>query len=74
MWFLDSWQRYGEISVVAKDSLAELPLGLSFQKVSHDEGLAPYFRENLRSELKALFNAKTPTWRMGHFKGRRGAI
>ena len=53
--------RYGEISVAAKDSLAELPLGLRFQKVSHDEGLAPYFRENLRSELKALFNAKTST-------------
>ena len=52
-------ERYGEISDLEKDSLSSLPLGLKFQKVSHDEGLAPYFRENLRNELKALFNAKT---------------
>jgi penicillin-binding protein 1A len=52
-------ERYGEISDLEKDSLSSLPLGLKFQKVSHDEGLAPYFRENLRGELKALFNAKT---------------
>jgi penicillin-binding protein 1A len=52
-------ERYGEITAVQEDSLSSLPLGLRYQKVSHDEGLAPYFRENLRSELKALFNAKT---------------
>tara|TARA_B100000767_G_scaffold43660_4_gene37686 strand:- start:6250 stop:8730 length:2481 start_codon:yes stop_codon:yes gene_type:complete len=51
--------RYDEISANEKDSLAQLPLGLRFQKVSHDEGLAPYFRENLRSDLKKLFNNKS---------------
>lgn len=51
--------RYNEITSSQRDSLAALPLGLRFQKVSHDEGLAPYFRENLRAELKGLFSAKT---------------
>jgi len=51
-------QRYGRINEVEADSLRALPLGLSYQKVSHDEGLAPYFREALRAELKELFGAK----------------
>ena len=51
-------QRYGRINAAEADSLRALPLGLSYQKVSHDEGLAPYFREALRAELKTLFGAK----------------
>ena len=66
-------ERYGKISGLEKDSLSSLPLGLQFQKVSHDEGLAPYFRENLRVELKGLFNAKTATgeWRISKADGSR---
>jgi penicillin-binding protein 1A len=51
-------QRYGRINASEADSLRALPLGLNYQKVSHDEGLAPYFREALRAELKELFGAK----------------
>ena len=51
-------QRYGRINAAEADSLRALPLELSYQKVSHDEGLAPYFREALRAELKTLFGAK----------------
>ena len=51
-------QRYGRINEAEADSLRALPLGLNYQKVSHDEGLAPYFREALRAELKELFGAK----------------
>lgn len=51
-------QRYGRINEAEADSLRALPLGLNYQKVSHDEGLAPYFREALRGELKDLFGAK----------------
>jgi len=40
------------------DSLADLPLGLKFQTVDHKEGLAPYFREVLRAELKEMFSEK----------------
>lgn len=42
----------------AYDSLRTLPLGLDFQTVNHQEGLAPYFREILRGELKDLFQKK----------------
>ena len=35
------------------DSLKELPLKLDFHKVDHKEGLAPYFREELRRILRA---------------------
>jgi penicillin-binding protein 1A len=40
------------------DSLKQLPLELHFQKVDHKEGLAPYFREVLRAELKKILLAK----------------
>lgn len=35
------------------DSLKQLPLVLDFHKVDHKEGLAPYFREELRRVLRA---------------------
>ena len=40
------------------DSLTQLPLGLKPTKISHIEGLAPYFREVLRQELKNILSAK----------------
>lgn len=39
------------------DSLKVLPLDLDFQRVDHTQGLAPYFREVLRAELKSIFGA-----------------
>lgn len=43
--------RYGFITSQQKDSLQNLPLMLNFRQESHTEGLAQYFRENLRQEL-----------------------
>lgn len=43
-----------------KDSIAQLPLGLKFQSVDHHEGLAPYFKEILRSKLKEVLSAQNP--------------
>ncbi len=40
------------------DSLKVLPLGLDFQRVSHDEGSAQYFREELRKKVKKIINEK----------------
>ena len=42
------------------DSLRVLPLGLAFNRVDHAEGLATYFRENLRAEIKRLFSDTLP--------------
>ena len=50
--------KYGVVPAEAKDSLNALPLGLSYQRVSHDEGPAPHFRERLRAEVKGLLEAK----------------
>lgn len=60
---LNQMVHYGKLDEAEADSLKQLPLGLNFQKVSHDEGLAPYFREALRSELKELFSQKDATGR-----------
>ena len=40
------------------DSLIQVPLEIVYSKESHKEGIAPYFRAVLRTELKALFNKK----------------
>ena len=42
------------------DSLKELPLNIDYQIVDHKKGLAPHFKEVLRSELKQKFNEKNP--------------
>ncbi len=51
-------KRNGYISQDAYDSLKFLPLGLSYSRVDHKKGIAPYFREILRAELKKVFNEK----------------
>jgi penicillin-binding protein 1A len=40
------------LSIAEFDSLKNLPLGLDFKKEGHNEGIATYFREYLRSELQ----------------------
>ena len=40
------------------DSVIQLPLGLEYNRVDHQTGLAPYFRETLRGELSRLFAEK----------------
>lgn len=46
------------LTKVEYDSLKVLPLGLNVRKANHQDGLAPYFREILRGELKTLLNEK----------------
>lgn len=40
------------------DSLRLLPLNITYSKVDHKDGIAPYFREVLRAELKNIFTEK----------------
>jgi penicillin-binding protein 1A len=53
------------LTKAAYDSIRQLPLNLNYQVVDHQEGLAPYFREVLRGELKTLFDEKDEN---GNFK------
>ncbi|MDA0568520.1 MAG: transglycosylase domain-containing protein [Bacteroidetes bacterium] len=55
---LNQMQKYGYLEESVSDSLKELTITLSYQKVSHNEGAAPYFRERLRSKLKSVFSEK----------------
>lgn len=43
--------RYNYLDSVTADSLRNLPLELDYVRLSHNEGLAPYFREHLRMDL-----------------------
>lgn len=55
---LSQMVKYGALPEEGLDSLQALPLGLRYQRVSHDEGPAPHFREKLRAEVGALLAEK----------------
>lgn len=46
-------EKNGKITKAELDSLSNLPLNLKFQRVDTKDGLAPYFREELRRMLRA---------------------
>lgn len=50
--------RNEHLSKAVFDSLKQLPMELHYVRESHDEGLAPYFREILRAEVTTLLNSK----------------
>jgi len=50
--------KYEFISDSLYDSLVQLPAILDFKKASHNSGLAPYFREYLRGEMKKWCSTK----------------
>ena len=50
---LDQMRKAGYITEAERDSLQALPLKLKYNRVDHEEGLATYFREYLRSVLTA---------------------
>jgi penicillin-binding protein 1A len=56
------------------DSLRVLPLGIKFQRVSHDEGLAPYFREVLREKVKELLGEKDSNGKLKYAKSDGSAF
>jgi penicillin-binding protein 1A len=49
---LDQMYRYNFISEAERDSLFELPIKLDFNPDTHEDGIAPYFREHLRAWMK----------------------
>ncbi|MFN8308732.1 MAG: PBP1A family penicillin-binding protein [Chitinophagales bacterium] len=52
---LDQMFHYKFITQQQRDSLFDLPIALQFTEETHDEGMAPYFREYLRLYLKDYF-------------------
>lgn len=54
---LSQMEKGGYITKAQQDSLSALPLTLNYHKVDHKDGLAPYFRE----ELRRMLGAKKPS-------------
>lgn len=54
----------GKLSEQEADSLSQLPIELDFHRADHKEGIAPYFREELRRYLTASKPARDnyPSW------------
>ncbi|MBF8963856.1 transglycosylase domain-containing protein [Pontibacter sp. FD36] len=48
---LNQMARYDYLTPQQADSLKQLPLKLNYRYVTHNDGMAPYFREQLRQEL-----------------------
>lgn len=48
---LSQMVKYGKLKSSTSDSLKALPLLLTYNKITHHSGLAPYFREHIRNEL-----------------------
>lgn len=61
---LEQMYKADKISRAQFDSLAACPLVLDFQRVDHKDGLAPYFREELRRYLTAKHPERSnyPSW------------
>ena len=49
--------KYGFIENKVKDSLQKTSLKLNYNPESHRDGIAPYFREHLRSYMKEWVNS-----------------
>ena len=49
----DQMQKAGYLTAAEVDSLKQLPITLDFHRVDHKDGIAPYFREELRYMLRA---------------------
>jgi penicillin-binding protein 1A len=55
---LSQMVKAGHLERNSYDSLRVLPLGLHYQRMSHDEGLAPYFREVMRDKVQEILDEK----------------
>lgn len=57
---LSQMVKYDKLDSLEADSLKGMPVELTYNKISHHQGLAPYFREQLKAELE--------TWCMNNEK------
>lgn len=66
---LGQMEKAGYLTSAQANSLRQLPLTLDYHKVDHKEGLAPYFREELRRMLTAKKPRRSayPAWEQQKF-------
>lgn len=60
----DKMVKNNKLTAQQADSLKLLPLGLDFNRIDHKDGIAPYFREELRRRLTAKKPERSnyPSW------------
>ncbi|MFZ4785933.1 MAG: transglycosylase domain-containing protein, partial [Flavobacteriales bacterium] len=66
---LNQMVKYGYLTEEEYETYRKRPRGIDFQRVSHDEGLAPYFREVMRTKLDEILNEKDENGELIHKKG-----
>ncbi|TVR82510.1 MAG: penicillin-binding protein [Chitinophagaceae bacterium] len=54
---ISQMKKYDYISAEKAEKAREQPLGLMYRSDTHTEGIAPYFRQHLRSELQKLLES-----------------
>ena len=66
---LSQMEKAGMITEAERDSLSALPLVLSFHRVDHKDGIAPYFREAVRLMMQAKKPERNdyPSWDYQHY-------
>lgn len=56
---LEQMQKYKYLTFAEADTLKEKPLLLNYNRMDHSEGLAPYFRDQLKKEIEEMLKAYT---------------
>lgn len=66
---LEQMEKAGKISAEECEQLKQEPINLNFHRVDHKEGIAPYFREELRRFLTAKEPKRSdyPSWDQQHY-------
>jgi len=67
---LDQMYKADKITQAERDSLVKLPIELNFRVTNHKDGIAPYFREELRRYLTAKRPVRDdyPSWDYARFR------
>ena len=54
---LQQMEKYNFIDETTKKETSNIPLETDYRKFNHTDGIAPYFREKIRLEVKALLDS-----------------
>ncbi|MCD2260130.1 transglycosylase domain-containing protein [Psychroserpens luteolus] len=54
---LQQMEKYGFIDEVTQKETSDMPLKTDYRKFDHTDGVAPYFREKIRLEVKSLLDS-----------------
>jgi len=65
---LSQMVKYGYLPEDEYNQLKDEPLGMDYQRISHDEGPAPYFREVLRARIDEILQEKDKSGKLVHIK------